>query len=196
MRELVFWLKICNPVSKNRNTMKNYLMAFLLVASTSSIVSAQEETLGKKIDELTYAWDLESVTLNNYEGLSNFCDDKEYRLELVNLLNDIHHYDSVLYSRLLKASRISDDRAIDKAIKDIEKFEKGYSMRKFIHFLHEECKDRSEVEKNSENLKSEIGSESYSGQIYIIEIELNKYIKHITKRVDHIREHVHHLHVK
>ncbi|MEP4134481.1 MAG: hypothetical protein ABJL71_07650, partial [Cyclobacteriaceae bacterium] len=91
---------------------------------------------------------------------------------------------------------ISDDRKISKAIKDIEKFEEGYSMKKFVHFLHQECKDQKEIEKNAEDLKSEIGSESYSGQIYILEIELNKYIKHITQRVDHIRKHVHHLHVK
>lgn len=171
-----------------------------LIVSVFTILSltafGQSETLGQKIDELTYEWDSRSEELNSYDGLKKFCSDLEYRTDFVELLHEIHHYDSVLYQRLLKASRISDDKKISKAIKDIEKFEEGYSMRKFIHFLHQECKDQKEIEKNAEDLKSEIGSESYSGQIYILEIELNKYIKHITQRVDHIRNHAHHLHVK
>ncbi|MFY0599041.1 MAG: hypothetical protein JXR03_05180 [Cyclobacteriaceae bacterium] len=155
-----------------------------------------QETLGKKIDDLTFEWDTKSIGLNSYEGLGKFCDEKEYRDEFVVLLNDIHHYDSVLYQRLLKASRRSHDKDIKKAIKEIEEFEKEYNMKKFIHFLHQECNDRNDIEKHAEDLKSEIGSESYGGQIYLIENELNKYIKHITTRVDHIRKHVHHLHVK
>lgn len=175
--------------------MKKILISSLFI-SLSVYSFSQSETLGQKIDQVTFDWDIKSVELNSYEGLSQFCIEKEYRGELIQLLNDIHHYDSVLYNRLLKASRISNDKAIDKAIKDIEKFEEDYSMRKFIHFLHEECKARNDIEKHAKDLKSEIGSESYSGQIYIIEIELNKYIKHITKRVDLVRKHAHHLHVK
>ncbi|WP_258105770.1 hypothetical protein [Marinoscillum sp. MHG1-6] len=163
----------------------------------SLIASAQEsESLGQKIDSLTYDWDEKSEELNSYDGLSRFCTDKDYRLEFIETVEGIHHYDSVLYAKLTKAVRISHDKEIEKTIKDIEKFEEEYSMKKFIHFLHEECKGRSEIERNSKDLKTEIGSESYDSQVYMIELELNKYVKHITKRVDMIRKHAHHLHVK
>lgn len=175
--------------------MKNIVFASILL-TCGHLTFGQDETLGQKIDELTYQWDLKSKELNSYEGLSEFCQDQAYRDDFVIMLNDIHHYDSVLYQRLLKAARISDSKEISKAIKDIEKFEDGYSMKKFIHFLHDECIDRNDIEKHAKELKSEIGSESYSGQIYILENELNKYVKHITTRVDHIRKHAHHLHVK
>lgn len=175
--------------------MKKIALTYILSIMSISCFS-QGETLGQKIDELTYEWDTKSIALNSYEGLGKFCDKKEYRGELVTLLNDIHHYDSVLYQRLLKAARRKKSKDISKAIDEIEKFETEYSMKKFIHFLHEECNDRKDIEKHAKDLKSEIGSESYSGQVYIVENELNKYIKHITTRVDHIRKHVHHLHVK
>jgi hypothetical protein len=172
-------------------------LALSLVLALSSYAGfSQEETLGQKINQLTFDWDLKSEELNSYEGLGEFCQNLDYRTEFVQLLNDIHHYDSVLYQRLLRASRTHHSRDIQKAIKDIEEFEKGYSMKKFIHFLHQECIDQKDIEKHAKELKTEIGSESYSGQIYILEIELNKYIKHITTRVDHIRKHVDHFHVK
>ena len=69
-------------------------------------------------------------------------------------------------------------------------------MKNFIHFLHEECVAQKDIEKNSKELKNDIGSESYDSQVYMLEIELGKFVKHITKRVDKIREHVHHLGVK
>lgn len=153
-------------------------------------------TLGTAIDDLTFSWDLEADNLNSYDGLSKFCVDVDYRLEVIELLNEIHHYDSVLYDRLVKASRFNHDKEIEKTLKEIAKFEDKYSMKSFIHFLHEECNYRNDIEKNAKEAKNDIGENSYDGQIYIVETELNKYIKHVTKRVDHIREHVHHLHIK
>lgn len=168
----------------------------VLTAITFFAAQAQEETLGQKITSLTFNWDLMSTSLNDYEGLSKFCKDQSYRGEIITLLEDIHHYDSVLYDRLVKASRISNDKEIKKALGDIKKFEANYSMKQFIHFLHDECRTRSELERNADESKADMGENSYDGQIYLIEIELNKYIKHITKRVDHIKKHVDHLHIK
>lgn len=178
--------------------MKRIILSVFAVLAVCSVFAQEDDqkTLGTVIDDLTYEWDLEADNLNNYEGLSRFCVDKEYRLNVIDLLNDIHHYDSVLYDRLVKAARFNDDREINKTLKEIAKFEEEYSMKKFIHFLHEECIVRSDIEKNAEDLRNDIGSSSYDGQIYIVETELNKYIKHITRRMDHIREHVHHLHIK
>lgn len=155
-----------------------------------------QEGLGAHIDALTKKWDVESEILRTYDGLSKFCDDREYRLEVVDMVNSIHHYDSSLYAQLQKAYRFNKDHEIEKTIKEIEKFEKQYSMKKFIHFLHEECITRKGIEKNAKESRNDIGANSYDGQVYIVETELNNYIRHITKIVDHIDKHVHHLHVK
>ncbi|MFH6982222.1 hypothetical protein [Marinoscillum luteum] len=169
---------------------------FLIVSYLAVAQENEQTSLGATIDKLSYDWDLEADNLNSYDGLSKFCLDKDYRIGVIQLLNDIHHYDSVLYDRLTKASRFNKDKEIDKTLKEISKFETGYSLKDFIHFLHEECTTRSDIEKHSTESRNDIGSNSYDGQVYIVETELNKFIKHITKRVDHIREHVHHLHIK
>lgn len=172
----------------------HFCSAFLI----SLAIYAQESdpvTIGAAVDKITASWDKESKTLNNYEGLSQFCDDQEYRNQIINLLNDIHHYDSALYKKLVAAQRRKHDKEIEKTLEEIAKFEEKYSMKGFIHFLHEECKSQKDIEKHSKESKNDIGENSYDGQIYIIETELNKYIKHITKRVDNIQKHVHHLHI-
>ncbi len=157
---------------------------------------AQDDTAGRldeKIDELTYAWDLEADKLSSYEGLQNLCADQAYRKEIFKLLEDIHHYDTVLYGVLLKLSHSSKDREINKTLKEIKRFEEQYDTKSFIHYMREECVTMLEIEKNAEDSRNEVGYSSYSSQVYMLETELVKYVKHITKRVDKIREHVHHL---
>lgn len=174
-------------------------IAIILLSTLISFrsIGQDNESLGTTISNLTINWDVMSSRLNNYQGLGQFCSDQAYRNEVIGLLQDIHHYDSVLYDRLTKASRMSkQNKDINKAIEDIKEFEEDYDMRSFIHFLHKECSDRRDIEKDAEALKGDVGSDSYGGQIYIIESELNKYIKHITTRIDHVRKHVHHLHIR
>lgn len=172
------------------------LLSIFLSAPAWSQTDESAETLSKEIDDLTYSWDLEADNLNSYDGLTKFCKDANYRKEITDLLNNIHHYDSVLYDRLVKAARFNKDKEIEKTINEISQFEDEYNMKSFIAFLHDECSNRNDIEKHSEELKNDIGDQSYSGQIYLIETELNKFIKQITRRVDNIRVHVHHLHVK
>ncbi len=187
-----------NRKNNQRLAMKKSIIFILAFAMFNLVASAQEEaSLVKKINDLTYDWDLMSTTLNNYEGLGKFCSEASYRNEFVVLLQGIHHFDSVLYDKLTKAARMSaHNHDIKKAIEEIHAFEKEYDTHSFIRFLHDECVARQDIEKNAEALKGDVGSDSYGGQIYILESELNKYIKHITKRVDHIRKHVHHLHIQ
>ena len=171
----------------------------LVLLGVSLMGKAQEtsnESLGKSIDKLTYRWDTEAEKLSSYDGLITFCDDESYRFEVIELLNDIHHFDSVLYQRLVKAQRFNHDKEIEKTLEDIKEFEGHYAMKDLIHFLHQECIEKGKIEKNAKELKNDIGENSYDGQIYLIEVELNKYIKHITKKVDIIRKHVHHLHIE
>jgi len=159
--------------------------------------SAQdEETIGKAIEELTISWDMESAYLAEYTGFKEFCTNEFYRDGVIKLLADIHHYDSVLYIRLSDAQRFKKNKEIKKTLEDIKKFEAEYDMKSLLKFLNQECIGLSKIDRKKEELDSDIGSESYDGQKYIIITEITKYIHHITKRVDLLRTHVHHLHIK
>jgi hypothetical protein len=175
--------------------MKFTVVSIVLLLSVTGFAQ-DKETLGKKIDEITFAWDLEQDKLDEYDGMLKFCGDKTYRLEVIALLHDIHHYDSVLIERLQKAVRFSKNKEIEKTLQDIEKFEAEYSMKEFVKFLFDECQGIYELEKNKNDLQDEIGEESYGGRKYVLETELARYIHHITKKVDLIRDHVHHLHIE
>ncbi len=177
--------------------MKKIAGIILTTALFSSAYSQDAaETIGQKVDRVTYAWDTEAEELEEYDGLMTFCKSAEYREKKISLLNEIHHLDSVLYERAKVAQTRSDDKEIKKLIKDIEKFEEEYSMKSFIHFLSEECKAQREIEHDSKDLRAEIGSESYDSQVYMIELDMQKFVKHITKRIDLVRKHVHRLDIK
>lgn len=169
----------------------NILILFFVIAGFSQ--EEKKERLDDKIDQITYDWDLEADKLSTYLGLQELCTDQEYRTKIVTLLEEIHHYDTVLYNVLQKIAKKGNDKEANKALKDIKKFEQQYDTKKFIHFMNEECKSMQDIEKNAEETANDVGINSYSGRIYLLETELYKYIKNITHRVDKIRLHVHHL---
>ena len=172
--------------------MKTILLG-ILVFLTSSIYAQEKERLDEKIDEITYDWDLEADKLSTYAGLQQLCSDEEYRKKILGLLEEIHHYDTVLYGVLVKLSRTSDDKEVKKTLKDIKKFEEEYDTKSFVHFMNEECKAMRDIERHADETANDVGINSYSGQVYLLETELFKYVKHVTARVDKIRTHVHHL---
>lgn len=167
--------------------------SLLMFGITSILFSAtaQEETVGAKLEELTTKWDGEAEELSTYEGLTQFCLSADYRGEMIETLKGIHHYDSVLYEEIAKKARFGGSSEMKKTLKDIEKLEDGYSIRDFLVYLQEECNARKDIEKNARRT-----GESKDSEVYILETELAKYVKKITKRIDVIREHVHHLNIK
>ena len=171
----------------------NIVMNLFLIFGCVNVFAQEDGRLDEKIDELTYRWDLEADKLSSYDGLTNLCADEAYRSEIFQLLKDIHHYDTVLYEVLTDLSRKSKDKEISKTLKDIKKFEEEYDTKSFIHFMNEECKAMIVIEKEAEDTRNEVGYTSYSSQTYLLETELFKYVKHVTTRVDKIRQHVHHL---
>jgi len=181
---------------KIKKVSRKFFVVCSLFASIFSFSQDGTETIGKTIDDLTYRWDLESIYLEEYTGFKRFCDSEEYRNEIIKLLHDIHHFDSVLYDRLAAAQRFSKDKEIAKTLKDIAKFEAEYDMKSFLQFLNEECVSLRKIDRMKNDLTDELGQESYDGQKYILITEISKYIHHITKRVDLLRKHVHHLHIK
>ena len=173
------------------------ILNLILTAFFIDFANAQEEeTLSEAIDRISFHWDTEALVLETYDGLTKFCKDTEYRTSIIDLMNEIHHYDSVLYQKAKIAQTRSSDHEIDKLIKDLESIEGKYSFKNFIHFLKIECDGQKALEKNSLDLKTAMGEESFDGQKYVIEVEMQRYVKHLTKKVDLVRKHVHHLHIK
>lgn len=182
--------------------MKSYFLiptTFLLVLLCSEgVVLAQqgEENVVEKFDDLVTRWDLLSADLGSYEGLNKYCTQRQYQEDVLKILNEIHHYDSLLYDRVSKKARFNKSHELKKTLQQIEEFEEEYKSPSFISKLHDECVGRREIEKDSKELRSDIAMNSYDGQVLILEADLHKYIVHITKLVDHIKEHIHHLHIE
>ena len=167
-------------------------LTLLLLGFTSMLFTqAQEENIGAKLEELTLKWDGEAQKLATYEGLTKFCLDANYRNGMIGTLKGIHHYDSILYETIAKKARFGGSSEMKKTLKDIEKFEEGYSIRGFLVFLQEECNFRRDIEKAARKT-----GEDKDGDVYVLETELAKYVKQITKRIDIVNEHVHHLGIK
>ncbi len=166
----------------------NFFVLFLL------LLGAHAQSTIEVFDELTYKWDLEAEKLSSYEGLLEFCNDDNYRYATIDILKGIHHYDSLLYKSLLQARRRDrHNHNINKTIKEIENFEREYTTKNFIHFLHGDCSKSTDLESHSSELRKDSGEGSYDNQVYVLEVELGRYVHHVTKKVDQIRNLTHHL---
>ncbi len=162
--------------------------ACLLCFIQLSFGQGQDEDIVAIIDDLTVQWDEGAVKMKTFEGLKDYCRIAPYRNRTRDLLNTIHHYDTVLYQTVIDKFDTSQDAEAAATIKDIEKLEIEYTTRSFFRFLHTVCNTLNEIENN---LKE--GSREYNKEVEALEAELVKYITGITSQVDIIDEHVHHL---
>ena len=122
----------------------------ILACSCVTNLSAQSSdsvSIVKKFDQLVLQWDLLSLELGKYEGLDKYCTDKPYQDNVIKTLEEIHHYDTLLYQTLAKKARYDKSSELKKTLKQME-------------------------------------------------ADLNRYVEHITKLMDHIEEHIHHLHLE
>ena len=171
------------------------LVNFDAIAITT-VKNDTTENLVKDFDAISYRWDLVAADLEQYNGLGAFCIERSYRTEVLSLLKDVHHLDSLVYHKLLEIARTRNNGEIKKTIKQIEELESQYGIKEFSEFLSQECKERKEIERAKRDLEANLGQDSYSGQQQLIESTLYRYIHHVTYLVDHIRKHIHHLHLE
>jgi len=166
------------------------IFIFTLLGTIHTIQAQNEsENITEIIDELTVKWDGEAVTLGKYEGLANYCQNRTYRVEMVKLLNKIHHYDTVLYQTVKAKFDEKSDQEAKATLDDIQHVEEKYTTKSFLDFLHKECNKFNDVEKNY----GKKGGNKYIKETQSLEKEAGKYIEVITQRIDLIDEHVHHL---
>ncbi len=172
--------------------MKSLLLASVLCLFTTITFSQENEAdIVKAIDDLTINWDNEAKTLQTYEGLGSFCGESQYRKKIISMLDEIHHYDTLLYGIVTRKFNANGDKEAKATLDDIETLEVDYTTKSFRRFIHKECNTYNEIENN---LGREKGAE-YKAEVKTLETELKKYVKEITKQIDLIDEHVHHLHL-
>jgi hypothetical protein len=152
---------------------------------------AQESEIAQKIDALTLKWDNNAEKLSTYVGLGEFCHERVYRTEIIDLLDEIHHYDTLLYGIVTRKFDANQDAEAKATIDDISTLEIDYTTKSFKKFIHQECNTFNDIEKNLGRKKGK----DYEKEIGKLEKELVKYVQEITKRIDVIDEHVHHLHL-
>lgn len=171
-----------------------FLVGFLQAQEPTA---QQQRSLEKEFDQLVVEWEKLSDELKTYSGLETYCTNDQYKANVVNMLSLIHHYDSLVLDIITDPSEMAklDAKEQKKTKDEIEKFESEYSTTAFIIKLKDECKFRKEIERNKEESKNDFGMNSYDGQILVLETDLQKYVKHIDSRLEHIDDHVHKLHI-
>lgn len=166
-----------------------YLIPFCFLFTCLTSVAQEEENIVEIIDELTLKWDTEALTLKTYKGLQAYCSTRPYRDKTIKLLDQIHHYDTLLYGIVSRKYQSSKDEEADATLKDIETLEVEYTTKNFKRFIHRECNGVNEIEQNF----GRAGGEEYNREVKKLEKELAKYVESITNRIDIIDEHIHHL---
>ena len=151
---------------------------------------AQSSTpIEDKFNDLVERWVDISDIVGNYDGLKKYCSNRGYHKEVIVTLQKFHHVDSIILDKIMHTA--SGKSEVKKAEKEVKKFESKYSVKSFIQHLHEECKERHEVERGKRESKHQFGEESYDAQRLVVETELERYTSHINKRIEHIRNYIH-----
>ncbi|RED99874.1 hypothetical protein C7460_107158 [Marinoscillum furvescens DSM 4134] len=166
--------------------MRIVLLTAIVSMITFSLQAQEEENIVEVIDELTVQWDALADQLKTYEGLEQYCHTKAFRDNAIALLDDIHHYDTTLYLIVKNKFDTDKDAEARATLSDIETLETEYTTRSFLRFLRKECMELNNLEMNKT-------SDAYAHDVKVLEKEMKKYLKAITRQVDVIDDHVHHL---
>lgn len=164
--------------------MRYVLLTILLVKF--QITFAQQEPLVPKLDLLRNSWDQKAEELSGFEGLTRYCTESSFRIEIKELLNEIHHYDSLLYKVVREKHEAGGDKEVLSAIEAIEKLEVDYKTGSFQRFLRKECSQYNDAEQNK-------AFGTYDEDRKRIEKELNSYVEAVTRQIDLVDEYAHHL---
>jgi len=162
-----------------------FVFTFLILINFNAF-SQEEDDIVKIIDDLTLEWDELALKMENYEGLRDFCHEKVFRDNSVRLLDQIHHYDSVLYKIVREKYDDHGNKEAKKTLDDIEELESAYTTREFLVFLRKECVTINDIEMNK-------AAGSYQKDTNKLEKEAQKFLTEITEQIDLVDEHVHHL---
>ena len=161
-------------------------MLFLSGLCFKAISQDGDEDIVTIIDNLTIQWDNSAEKLRTYEGLMDYCRTKAYRDNTILLLKQIHHYDSALYKIVQSKFQTSEDPEAKATLDDISTLETDYTTGAFLTFLRQECTALNDNERNKT-------MDDYKKVSKGLEKEMKKYVEAITKQIDVVDDHIHHL---
>lgn len=175
----------------NISKMRIFSVLFMLtvLAYIPATSQSQSSNIVSIIDDLTVKWDYQATNIRSYKGFGRTCIDDDFRLNLINLLNTIHHYDTNLYQIVSAKFESSKDKEAKATLDDIELLESKYATVAFLDFLQNECDEYKRIE----NDYARSGGKEYEKSLKAMDKEIGKYVKAITYQIDIIDEHVHHL---
>lgn len=156
------------------------------------ILSASAQRIYKMVevvDRLRYDWDKTAIALKDYQGIQNFCADVENQQATLELLDEIHHWDTTLYFVVKAKFADSKNREAAATLRDIETLETDYTTLKFKEFILSECNEIKSIRENFRDMTVK----EYEKDIRKFEKELVNYLTIITSRIDVVDEHMHHL---
>ncbi|MFY0654836.1 MAG: hypothetical protein JXQ96_22580 [Cyclobacteriaceae bacterium] len=177
-----------------------FTLVFICLFCSYGLAFSQDEDesfdeVVEHFDELDKEWHTMEPTLSDYEGLHTYCSQRTYKERVQTILSKLHHYDTVIINKMNDASYVIDNKERSKILRSIRKFEEEYSIPKFLEKIDQECHERHDVEHDKKYTKNDFADNSYSGQKLIVELEIKKYMKHITNKIDYIDKYLHHLHI-
>ena len=180
-------------IAMNRIILTLVLINGYLINDTLAQVEESPKDLIQHFEELSQKWHELEPGLEDYEGFKRYCVNKEYKNTIDEVFYKIHHYDSIILSKVNNPAYEMDRKERNKILKEIRKFESKYSTQEFLKTLKRECHERHEIEHDKKLTRNDFADNSYSGQIIILESELFKYSRQITRKIDHINKYLHHL---
>jgi len=161
------------------------LCILIVVLGSMNICSAQEENIVSTLDNLRSDWDGRVESLQSFEGLKNLCRNRDYRVGLVELLDQIHSSNSELLKTVSTKYPENSSDEVSATLKGIETLETVYSTNSFLDFIHTECNEYNFVKNNFS--AAGIGYEAEKSRV---EIEIAKYVDAITWQINVIGEQV------
>lgn len=173
-----------------------YLLFIIINLFFTNFLFAQEENPQKIIEyfeKISKQWHTFNLELENFEGFKKYCGNKTYKSLINEIIRKVHHYDSIILKKINDPAYEMNQKERAKILKEVNMFETKYSMLKFLKTVKRECRERREIEHDKKNTKRDFADNSYDGQKIILESELYKYSRQITKRIDHINKYLHHL---
>lgn len=188
-------------MSTKRRLLSNQVMLWMLLTLTGIPAAHAMTTNGgnnnpevvTNFKELTHKWYLVSDKLVTYDGLSRYCIDPSFQAEVMEVLTEIHRYDSILYVSLAAIADESQDRKLKRALRKIGHFENKYNALALSMTLKSECYNQKQLERQYRKAKNYFGAHSFDNQVVLTEAYLKKNVDQIHKLMESIEDHVHHL---
>ncbi len=177
------------------NTIRYTFVSLWLLSITSTLNANSLET-EKKIISLSDNWNQYVGQINDSRGLKNFCSNDDERHQIFELLDEIHYYHDQLELDLKKTKYNHSKRQIKRILKHMSRIDEKYHPMQFARFFREQCTEQSVVDKNSNHYETSFGPHTYDGKVYMQEVQVQRYLKRLTKSIDRIKEDVEHFYIK